>query len=107
MALSHQPCLVTLETLQAFCEQTKCLPRGFLDGVEANSNTQDIHQLRLAGWEDDIWVLLLAALSLSEDAAQLLDTEPAYTRLSNTEIDDLAKYVKTKAFIQSERSCSC
>ena len=45
----------------------------FLGGIEANANTLDLTQLRLAGWEDDIWVLLICWLSL------LSETDKAMT----------------------------
>ena len=58
------PCLLTLESFFSLLTTTQTLNADFLRGIMANANTIDIEQLRLAGWEEDVWVLLLCYLFL-------------------------------------------
>jgi hypothetical protein len=52
--------LATLEeAVELFAQSNGNVVQGFLAGVQANANTSDLEQLRLAGWEEDAWVLLL------------------------------------------------
>ncbi|QIW99060.1 hypothetical protein AMS68_004578 [Peltaster fructicola] len=52
--------LVSLETMVADSSLLAApVVEEFLAGVEVNANTSDIEQLKAAGWEDDVWVLLL------------------------------------------------
>lgn len=52
--------LATLEeAVELFAKSNGNVVQGFLAGVQANANTSDLEQLRLAGWEEDAWVLLL------------------------------------------------
>lgn len=61
-----------------------------MDGIEANTNTNDLEQLRLAGWEEDIWVLLLVALAIADvQVSGLSDTAPTYLYMSNQTKDHL------------------
>ena len=59
------PSLLTIESTLYLFATDDPLKVDFLTGIEASTNTQDIEQLRLAGWEEDIWVLLLCYLMLS------------------------------------------
>ena len=77
--ISHRHCLVRLETFINFCEDRNMLPDQLMDGIEANANTRDLEQLRLAGWEQDIWVLLLCSLGLSNSGFS--DRLPAYLKV--------------------------
>lgn len=81
------PSLVRLETFIQLCEERKMLPPAFLDGIEANANTRDLEQLRLAGWEQDIWILLLTALSMA-DAPSIVETAPPYVDMAVQHLDD-------------------
>lgn len=57
--------LATLEeAVELFSESSDAI-QGFMAGVKANANTSDLEQLRLAGWEEDAWVLLLCYSWLS------------------------------------------
>lgn len=87
--LSQGKYLVRLETLVQFCDHNNIMPAGFMDGVEANSNTRDMEQLRLAGWEQDIWILLLSALSITENEAcpSFLKQTPAYVNVDPAYLD--------------------
>ena len=52
--------LATLEeAVELFAQSSGSVIQGFMAGVQANANTSDLEQLRLAGWEEDAWVLLL------------------------------------------------
>lgn len=51
--------LATLEEAVELFAQSNNAIQGFMAGVKANANTTDLEQLRLAGWEEDAWVLLL------------------------------------------------
>jgi hypothetical protein len=52
--------LATLEeAVELFAASNETVVQGFMAGVQANANTSDLEQLRLAGWEEDAWVLLL------------------------------------------------
>jgi hypothetical protein len=51
--------LATLEEAVALFSQSTSDIGVFMAGVQANANTSDLEQLRLAGWEEDAWVLLL------------------------------------------------
>jgi hypothetical protein len=52
--------LATLEeAVELFAASNESVVQGFMAGVQANANTSDLEQLRLAGWEEDAWVLLL------------------------------------------------
>jgi hypothetical protein len=52
--------LATLEeAVDLFAASDRGVVEGFMAGVQANANTSDLEQLRLAGWEEDAWVLLL------------------------------------------------
>jgi hypothetical protein len=52
--------LATLEeAVDLFVASDSGVIEGFMAGVQANANTSDLEQLRLAGWEEDAWVLLL------------------------------------------------
>jgi hypothetical protein len=52
--------LATLEeAVELFAGSNESMVEGFMAGVQANANTSDLEQLRLAGWEEDAWVLLL------------------------------------------------
>lgn len=52
--------LATLEeAVELFAQSNSDAIQGFMAGVQANANTSDLEQLRLAGWEEDAWVLLL------------------------------------------------
>ena len=52
--------LATLEeAVDLFARSNSSVVQGFMAGVQANANTSDLEQLRLAGWEEDAWVLLL------------------------------------------------
>lgn len=51
--------LATLEEAVDLFSQSSSAIQGFMAGVQANANTSDLEQLRLAGWEEDAWVLLL------------------------------------------------
>lgn len=77
--ISQMPCLVRLETFVAFCEKSNMLPSRFMDGIEANSRTSDLEQLILAGWEQDVWVLLLCSLVVSN--ADFFDHLPDYVKV--------------------------
>ncbi|KAK3711071.1 hypothetical protein LTR37_009858 [Vermiconidia calcicola] len=61
------PSLVTLESFIHLLTSQTLLPESFLTGIEANANTRDLEQLRLADWEEDVWVLLLCYLHLQLD----------------------------------------
>lgn len=61
--------LATLEeAVELFGESSDAI-QGFMAGVKANANTSDLEQLRLAGWEEDAWVLLLCYSWLSTTSA--------------------------------------
>jgi len=77
------PSLIKLEDLLQLLE----FDADFLDGVAVSANTKDIEQLRLAGWEDDIWVLLLcyALLGPGKGIAWLRDAMPEYFTRINLE----------------------
>ncbi|KAK3709717.1 hypothetical protein LTR37_010744 [Vermiconidia calcicola] len=60
------PSLMTLESFIHLLTSQTLLPDPFLTGIEANANTRDLEQLRLAGWEEDVWVLLLCYLHLQQ-----------------------------------------
>lgn len=49
--------LVTLDEAVVLMDES--MSKDFLAGVRANARTSDVEQLRLAGWEEDAWVLLL------------------------------------------------
>ena len=49
--------LVTLDEALALMDES--MTKDFLAGIRANARTSDVEQLRLAGWEEDAWVLLL------------------------------------------------
>lgn len=49
--------LVTLDEAVALMDGS--MTKDFLAGIRANARTSNIEQLRLAGWEEDAWVLLL------------------------------------------------
>jgi hypothetical protein len=51
--------LSTLEEAVDLFTQSNSAVQSFMAGVQANANTSDLEQLRLAGWEEDAWVLLL------------------------------------------------
>lgn len=52
--------LATLEeAVELFAASDESVVQSFMAGVQANANTADLEQLRLAGWEEDAWVLLL------------------------------------------------
>ncbi len=57
--------LMYLPTFISMLESHALIPAEFLAGVGANAGTEDLEQLRSAGWEEDIWVLLLSWLSLN------------------------------------------
>ncbi len=59
------PALLTIETFMSVLDEHSVLPPAFLEGVAMKAGTSDLGQLLLAGWEDDIWVLLLTHLLLS------------------------------------------
>ena len=64
----RRPCLMTLETfLAVLSHHNTSVTTDFVKGIEANANTSDLEQLRLAGWEEDIWVLLICYLLLSSE----------------------------------------
>lgn len=63
-ALPSSPCLARLEHLLPYLQNHSFLDEAFLSGIEANANVRDLTQLRLAGWEEDVWVLLLCYLAL-------------------------------------------
>jgi hypothetical protein len=68
--------LATLEEAVALFSQSTSGIGGFMAGVQANANTSDLEQLRLAGWEEDAWVLLLCYSWL------LVTSQPDESRLS-------------------------
>lgn len=68
LALPREPCLVRLEPLVPVLTEKGVLDDDFLRGIEANANTSDLEQLRLAGWEEDVWVLLLCYLAVQQQA---------------------------------------
>ncbi|KAK5174229.1 uncharacterized protein LTR77_001309 [Saxophila tyrrhenica] len=59
--------LFTLAAFTTFLDSHSLLPPAFLHGIAANAGTSDLAQLRLAGWEEDVWVLLLSNLLLEPD----------------------------------------
>lgn len=63
--LPSVPCLVTLKSLITVLGSRGTLDNWFVKGIEVNANTGDLEQLRMAGWEEDIWVLLWCYLGLS------------------------------------------
>lgn len=56
--------LATLEEAIALFQESSGLGDNFMAGIKASSNTSDTEQLRLAGWEEDVWVLLLCYMRL-------------------------------------------
>ena len=83
------PCLIRLEDLLQLLD----LDDTFLNGVAVSANTTDMEQLRLAGWEDDIWVLLLcyALLDPGKGIAWLRDATPEYfTRVTLEGVEGIA-----------------
>lgn len=61
------PCLITLESFLPLLLSTNVIDSTFLAGIKANANTDDLEQLRLAGWEEDVWALLVCNLLLESD----------------------------------------
>ena len=59
------PCLLNLSTLHALLLHHEIIGPDFMQGVEANTNTSDLSTLCNAGWEEDLWVLLLCCTLLS------------------------------------------
>lgn len=57
--------LATLEEAVELFGQSSDVIQGYMAGVKANANTSDLEQLRLAGWEEDAWGLLLCYSWLS------------------------------------------
>ena len=56
------PCLAPLETLIPYLQSHNLLPPSFLQGIAANTNTSSLPELVHAGWEDEIFILLLCFL---------------------------------------------
>jgi hypothetical protein len=52
-------CLLTVQTFHSLLSQHGIIGPDFLRGVEANTNSNDLSTLCNAGWEEDLWVLLL------------------------------------------------
>lgn len=63
----NRPCLISLESFIHIATVTGGLDAAFLEGIEVSANTKDLEQLRLAGWEDDVFVLLLCYLLLQPE----------------------------------------
>ena len=59
------PCLLSLSTLHALLLNHEVIGPEFLKGAEANTNSSDLPTLCNAGWEEDLWVLLLCCTLLS------------------------------------------
>lgn len=68
--------IATLEEAVDLFSQSSDAIQGFMAGVKANANTTDLEQLRLAGWEEDAWVLLLCYSWL------LVTSQPEQSQLS-------------------------
>lgn len=78
--------LATLEeAVELFAQSTSAI-QGFLAGVKANANTTDLEQLRLAGWEEDAWVLLLCYAWL------LVTSQPGDSQLCKWIVELEAEY---------------
>lgn len=56
--LAQQPCLVTLESALSAFAARGLLDDAFMEGISLSTNTRDLEQLRIAGWEEDVWVML-------------------------------------------------
>ena len=82
--LPARPCLMTLSS---FLSTASLLDDTFLTGIAASANTRDLEQLRLAGWEEDLWVLLLCYLVLKPAKHQLQGMLPEYVHMANTALD--------------------
>jgi hypothetical protein len=65
--LPRGPKLITLEAFINLLQDKSILHPAFLRGIAANAGTADLTQLRLAGWEEDIWVLMISWLLLDPD----------------------------------------
>lgn len=77
------PCLARLESLIQVLTFNGMLDAAFLEGIEVSANSKDVEQLRLAGWEEDVWVLLLCYLVLQpeEHGMWLRDMIPEYINI--------------------------
>jgi hypothetical protein len=78
--------LATLEEAVDLFTQSTSGIQGFMAGVQANANTSDLEQLRLAGWEEDAWVLLLCYSWL------LVTSQPEDSQLSKWMVELDAEY---------------
>jgi hypothetical protein len=87
------PALTTVEGLlelfQRSTDDGSKSSSDFLAGIAASAGTEDLQQLRQAGWEDDILVLLLCFLHLNG-----LIHPPEYLSTSNAEEDYTAEEMR-------------
>jgi hypothetical protein len=89
--------LATLEEAVNLFSQSSSEIQGFMAGVQANANTSDLEQLRLAGWEEDAWVLLLCYSWL------LVTSQSEEGQLSKWMAELDAEYQPSLLLAQSER----
>ena len=61
--------LLTLQTFHSLLSQHSILGPDFLRGLAASTNSNDLTTLCNAGWEEDLWVLLLCYTLLSPQLA--------------------------------------
>lgn len=81
----NTPILLTVEGLVEISQHLKDGEKhtsDFLQGVAASAGSTDLEQLRQAGWEDDMLVLLLCSLNLRDSIAL-----PEYLSASGTHED--------------------
>ena len=102
--LPTRPCLMRLESFLTVL-MSNGIARHFLRGIEASANTQDLQQLRVAGWEEDLWVLLLCylALELEKERHHLRISEwfrgdlPAHVEVSPPQTSDAPRFTDSDA----------
>ncbi|KJX94908.1 hypothetical protein TI39_contig4150g00009 [Zymoseptoria brevis] len=95
------PGLYTLETLLGLFSAVAGREQvdDFLTGIAANAGTDDVDQLRQAGWEDDMLVLLLCFAYPNLWSA---DSLPKYVRSVTTKIADQASDTMEEELAQAQ-----
>jgi len=78
--------------------------KDFLLGIRANTRTSDIEQVRLAGWEEDTWVLLLCYAWLWASSKPAEETIKAHTTELEAEYHVESLVVETSGSVEGEAS---
>ncbi|KAF2478948.1 hypothetical protein BDY17DRAFT_257805 [Neohortaea acidophila] len=75
-SMPTHPCLIRLQDFIDASKSSGTLDDAFLTGIGASANTTDLTELRLAEWEEDVWVLALCYSHLGSHRVDNSRSEP-------------------------------